>query len=60
MIFALKEYSLWAKDIVFVIGDGHLDGMQAFLSTYHGMPQSSKPHDFRLSIPLKHYYRPRG
>ncbi|KAL4067915.1 Gaa1-like protein, partial [Scleroderma citrinum] len=32
----LKNYSLWAKDIIFVIGDGHLDGMQAWLNAYHG------------------------
>ncbi|KAI6036310.1 Gaa1-like protein [Pisolithus microcarpus] len=32
----LKNYSLWAKDIIFVIGDGYLDGMQAWLNAYHG------------------------
>ncbi|KAI6028674.1 Gaa1-like GPI transamidase component [Pisolithus orientalis] len=32
----LKNYSLWAKDIIFVIGDGHVDGMQAWLNAYHG------------------------
>ncbi|KIJ69020.1 hypothetical protein HYDPIDRAFT_172515 [Hydnomerulius pinastri MD-312] len=32
----LKNYSLWAKDIVFVIGDGHLDGIHAWLNAYHG------------------------
>ncbi|TFK42427.1 Gaa1-like protein [Crucibulum laeve] len=32
----LKRYSLWAKDIVFVISDGYLDGMHAWLSEYHG------------------------
>ncbi|KAI6118846.1 Gaa1-like protein [Pisolithus croceorrhizus] len=31
-----KNYSLWAKDIIFVIGDGYLDGMQAWLNAYHG------------------------
>ncbi|KDQ60997.1 hypothetical protein JAAARDRAFT_125289 [Jaapia argillacea MUCL 33604] len=36
----LKKYSLWAKDIVFVIGDGYLDGMHAWLSAYHGAPSS--------------------
>lgn len=35
------EYSLWAKDLVFVISDGYLDGMQAFITTYHGLPQAS-------------------
>ncbi|KAH7889395.1 Gaa1-like protein [Phlebopus sp. FC_14] len=32
----LKNYSLWAKDIIFVIGDGRLDGMHAWLNAYHG------------------------
>ncbi|KAJ3510285.1 hypothetical protein NLJ89_g4766 [Agrocybe chaxingu] len=27
----LKRYSYWAKDIVFVVSDGYLDGMQAWL-----------------------------
>jgi len=35
-------YSLWAKDLVFVISDGYLDGMHAWLSAYHGSVQSSK------------------
>ncbi|KAI0670404.1 Gaa1-domain-containing protein [Trametes maxima] len=35
----LKEYSLWAKDLVFVMSDGYLDGMQAWVTTYHGEPQ---------------------
>ncbi|KAJ2933795.1 hypothetical protein H1R20_g3313, partial [Candolleomyces eurysporus] len=37
----LKGYSLWAKDIVFVVSDGYLDGMQAWLSAYHGATQSN-------------------
>ncbi|KAF9265553.1 Gaa1-domain-containing protein [Marasmius fiardii PR-910] len=37
----LKQYSLWAKDLVFVLSDGHLDGMQAWLSAYHGSTQSN-------------------
>ncbi|KAL1683647.1 Gaa1-like protein [Schizophyllum commune] len=37
----LKNYSLWAKDIIFIISDDHLDGMQAFLSSYYGVPQSN-------------------
>lgn len=37
----LRGYSLWAKDLVFVISDGHLDGMHAWLSAYHGVSQSS-------------------
>lgn len=37
----LAEYSLWAKDLVFVISDGYLDGMQAWITTYHGETQPS-------------------
>ncbi|KAL5489781.1 GAA1 [Sanghuangporus weigelae] len=37
----LKRYSHWAKDIVFVIGDDHLPGMQAWLSSYHDDIQSN-------------------
>ncbi|KAF7294771.1 hypothetical protein MIND_01014700 [Mycena indigotica] len=37
----LKKYSLWAKDIVFVVSDGHMDGMQAWLNAYHGRTQSN-------------------
>ncbi|THU87227.1 Gaa1-domain-containing protein [Dendrothele bispora CBS 962.96] len=37
----LKQYSLWAKDLVFVVSDGYLDGMQAWLSAYHGTIQSN-------------------
>ncbi|EGN93257.1 hypothetical protein SERLA73DRAFT_172176 [Serpula lacrymans var. lacrymans S7.3] len=37
----LKGYSLWAKDIIFVISDGHLEGMHAWLSAYHGVVQSN-------------------
>ncbi|KAK2466794.1 hypothetical protein APHAL10511_001052 [Amanita phalloides] len=37
----LKKYSVWAKDIVFVISDGHLEGMHAWLSAYHGNTQSN-------------------
>jgi hypothetical protein len=36
------DYSYWAKDIVFVISDGYLDGMQAWLGAYHGSEQYSK------------------
>ncbi|KAI0336516.1 Gaa1-domain-containing protein [Cubamyces sp. BRFM 1775] len=35
----LKNYSLWAKDLVFVMSDGYLDGMQAWITTYHGEAQ---------------------
>ncbi|KAJ3490236.1 hypothetical protein NLI96_g1560 [Meripilus lineatus] len=34
-----KGYSLWAKDLIFVISDGYLDGMQAWITTYHGVDQ---------------------
>ncbi|PFH54211.1 hypothetical protein AMATHDRAFT_135962 [Amanita thiersii Skay4041] len=37
----LKRYSLWAKDIVFVVSDGYLDGMHAWLNAYHGETQSN-------------------
>ena len=35
-------YSLWAKDIVFVVSDGYLEGMHAWLAAYHGSLQSSE------------------
>jgi len=31
----LKQYSHWSKDIIFVIGDNHLDGMHVWLGAYH-------------------------
>ncbi|GJE90712.1 Gaa1-domain-containing protein [Phanerochaete sordida] len=37
----LKGYSLWAKDLVFVVSDGYLDGMQAWISSYHGVTQGN-------------------
>lgn len=37
----LTRYPHWAKDLVFVISDGYLDGMQAWLSSYHGTSQSN-------------------
>ncbi|KLO08967.1 Gaa1-domain-containing protein [Schizopora paradoxa] len=37
----LKKHAFWAKDIIFVVGDGHLEGMQAWLAAYHGAPQSN-------------------
>ncbi|KAJ7444901.1 Gaa1-like protein [Mycena latifolia] len=37
----LKRYSLWAKDIVFVVSDNYVDGMQAWLNAYHGSTQSN-------------------
>ncbi|KAI0636993.1 Gaa1-domain-containing protein [Trametes polyzona] len=41
----LKKYSLWAKDLVFVISDGYLDGMQAWITTYHGETQPNMKAD---------------
>ena len=35
------EYSLWSKDLIFVISDGYLEGMQAWASAYHGHTQQS-------------------
>ncbi|KAF8308107.1 Gaa1-like protein [Clavulina sp. PMI_390] len=35
-----KAHSYWAKDLIFVISDGYLDGMHAFLSSYHGATDS--------------------
>ncbi|KAH9952052.1 Gaa1-domain-containing protein [Amylocystis lapponica] len=37
----LKGYSLWAKDLIFVVSDGYLDGMQAWITAYHGAIQSN-------------------
>ncbi|KAJ3545014.1 hypothetical protein NM688_g5678 [Phlebia brevispora] len=37
----LKNYSLWAKDLIFVISDDYLEGMQAWITTYHGVTQSN-------------------
>ncbi|EKM82543.1 hypothetical protein AGABI1DRAFT_52781 [Agaricus bisporus var. burnettii JB137-S8] len=37
----LQNYSLWAKDIIFVISDGYLDGMHAWLKVYHETQQSN-------------------
>lgn len=37
----LKGHSLWAKDLIFVISDGYLEGMQAWISAYHGAEQSN-------------------
>ncbi|EIN07262.1 Gaa1-domain-containing protein [Punctularia strigosozonata HHB-11173 SS5] len=37
----LKKYSMWAKDIVYVVSDGYMDGMHAWLSAYHNSVQSN-------------------
>lgn len=42
LISTSEDYSLWAKDIIFVISDGYLDGMQAWITTYHGLEQNSQ------------------
>lgn len=41
-IESFSDYSLWAKDIIFVISDGYLDGMHAWLKVYHETQQSSR------------------
>ncbi|KAF8643909.1 hypothetical protein AX16_008925 [Volvariella volvacea WC 439] len=38
---SLKQHPMWAKDLIFVISDGYLHGMQAWLSAYYGVPQSN-------------------
>lgn len=38
--FSDKEH--YAKTIIFVISDQHLEGMQAFLASYHGVQQTSE------------------
>lgn len=45
----LTRYSLWAKDLIFVVNDGHVDGMHAWLNAYHGIEQSNLQ-----TKPLKH------
>ncbi|PPQ63089.1 hypothetical protein CVT24_005944 [Panaeolus cyanescens] len=45
----LKRYSYWAKDIIFVVSDGYLDGMQAWLGAYHGIQQKGLERE-----PLQH------
>lgn len=41
-LFDTTGYSLWAKDIIFIVSDGYLDGMHAWLAAYHGSSQSSE------------------
>ncbi|KAG0699646.1 Gaa1-like protein [Suillus ampliporus] len=45
----LKDYSLWAKDIIFIISDDYLHGMHAWLNAYHGTIPSNLHTD-----PLEH------
>lgn len=40
-IHRIPGYSLWAKDLIFVVSDGYLEGMQAWITAYHGVTQSS-------------------
>ncbi|TFK76331.1 Gaa1-domain-containing protein [Pluteus cervinus] len=35
----LNRYAHWSKDLIFIINDGYLDGMQAWLSAYYGVSQ---------------------
>lgn len=35
------EYSMWSKDIILLLSDGHVEGVQAFLDSYHGYGQKS-------------------
>ncbi|GAA5866477.1 hypothetical protein JCM8547_000637 [Rhodosporidiobolus lusitaniae] len=36
-----KKYSMWSKDIVFLLSDGYSEGAQAWLDSYHGYGQSN-------------------
>ncbi|GAA5895626.1 hypothetical protein JCM5296_003765 [Sporobolomyces johnsonii] len=36
-----KKYSMWSKDIIFLISDGHSEGAQAWLDSYHAFGQSN-------------------
>ncbi|KAF5330472.1 hypothetical protein D9619_005915 [Psilocybe cf. subviscida] len=49
----LKNFSYWGKDIVLVVSDGYLDGMQAWLAAYHGVSQpglSAEPLEFQSGV----------
>ncbi|GAA5985963.1 hypothetical protein JCM5350_007822 [Sporobolomyces pararoseus] len=45
----MKKYSMWSKDIIFLITDGHVEGTQAWLDSYHGYSQSNLEAE-RLSL----------
>ena len=32
----------WARDLIFVFGDDYIEGIEAFLATYHGLTGDSK------------------
>lgn len=51
-------YSYWSKDIVFVISDGYFEGMQAWLSAYHGSSQSSLFDIYMFTFFLKVFRSP--
>ncbi|GAA5936961.1 hypothetical protein JCM1841_003932 [Sporobolomyces salmonicolor] len=36
-----KKYSMWSKDIIFLISDGYSEGAQAWLDSYHAFGQSN-------------------
>ncbi|GAA6039388.1 hypothetical protein JCM8097_002829 [Rhodosporidiobolus ruineniae] len=36
-----KKYSMWSKDIVFILSDGYSEGVQAWLDSYHSYGQSN-------------------
>ncbi|KAI0032220.1 Gaa1-like protein [Vararia minispora EC-137] len=46
----LKGYSHWSKNLIFVIPDGYLEGMQAWLCSYHGATQKTLDAD-PLNLP---------
>lgn len=58
-LFVPSDYSLWAKDFIFVISDGYLDGMQAFITTYYGEEPSSKPYCL-IELTETYYVVPRS
>ncbi|KAI5474391.1 glycosylphosphatidylinositol transamidase [Pseudohyphozyma bogoriensis] len=37
----LKKYSMWSKDIIFLLSDGYVDGAHAWLDAYHKYGQSN-------------------
>lgn len=39
-----KKYSLWSKDIIFLVADGRIEGVQAWIDAYH--------HDKQVDAPL--------
>ncbi|SCZ94130.1 BZ3500_MvSof-1268-A1-R1_Chr12-2g03707 [Microbotryum saponariae] len=37
----LKKYSMWSKDIIFLVSDDYIAGAQAWIDEYHGNQQSN-------------------